>query len=183
MTSRKVGSSSTTSTRTWREAPGVAWGFGVEFDVSGVASWSGYCVKPFTVWAIDFGRRFNGTLVRCSPERKSPAERVSALQCRVERLVEAQLHVDLADRFRRSVRPGDHLCGIAWHQVEDHEHQTGLPDSSEWPGGPMLDPDGSVARVVRWRPGDGAGYCSACARIRTVGAARRAHSGSRGVST
>src|SRR5947209_17935076 len=110
MTSRKVGSSSTTSTRTWREALGVvAWGFGVEFGISGVALRSGYCVKPFTVWAIDFGRPFNGTLVRCSPERKSPAERVSALQCRVERLVAAQLHFDLADRYRRSVRPGDHL--------------------------------------------------------------------------
>src|SRR5947209_20069058 len=89
MTSRKVGSSSTTSTRTWREALGVvAWGFGVEFGISGVALRSGYCVKPFTVWAIDFGRRFNRTLVRCSPERKSRAERVSVLQCRVERVAQ-----------------------------------------------------------------------------------------------
>src|SRR5438270_7266538 len=84
MTSRKVGSSSTTSTRTWREAPGVAWGFGVEFSISGVALRSGYCVKPFTVWAIDFGRRFNRTLVRCSPERKSQRGRGDVLACRTD---------------------------------------------------------------------------------------------------
>src|SRR5947209_16084762 len=85
MTSRKVGSSSTTSTRTWREALGVvAWGFGVEFGISGVALRSGYCVKPFTVWAIDFGRRFNRTLVRCSPERKSQRGRGDVLACRTD---------------------------------------------------------------------------------------------------